>query len=298
VAWKIVSVVLPIHNESESLEELVQRLSQTFNKLAQDFEIVMVDDGSSDGSLDKIKSIANTNSKVRVIELARNYGQTAALAAGIDNSNGDVIITMDADLQHVPEEIPRFLAKLEEGFDIVSGWRETRTDGLLLRRIPSFCANRLMRMLSGIQITDFASTFKAYRAETAKSIELFGELHRFIPVLASRLGAKIVEIPIKVEPRKKGQSKYGANYLTKPIRAFGRLFFFFFGTGFLISVVLMFLWLIGSIGGVIEHAAMLLFSVFMMSVGVIFLVTGILAELISRIYINTNKTKIYKIRER
>jgi len=308
-----VSVVVPIFNEHELVEELMRRLRETLDKLSIPYEIVFVDDGSRDGSLEKLIQLAVAHKNIRVIELSRNYGQTAALAAGIDAASGEVIVTMDGDLQHEPEQIPRFLETLSEGYDIVSGWRETRTDNALLRRLPSWCANSLMRYLSGVGLRDFASTFKAYRAELVKRIEFFGELHRFIPVLANRIGARMVEIPISVHPRKSGASKYGisrtfgviedlvflefySHYLTKPIRAFGKLFFLFFGAGFLIAASLLGLWLVGEISNVLQRGGLLLFAVFLMIIGVQFLVAGILAELLSRIYLHTSQSKIYSVR--
>lgn len=310
---KTLSIVVPLFNEEAVAVELVSRLDAQCRNCAEDYEIIIVDDGSTDRSLAALKDALSKFSKLKIIELARNFGQTAALAAGIDAAKGDVIVTMDGDLQHSPEEMPRFLEKLAEGADIVSGWREVRTDGFFLRRLPSLAANALMRRLSGLAIRDFGSTYKAYRAEVLKRIELFGELHRFIPVLASRIGAKIVEIPISVAPREKGASKYGLGrifgvfediiflefyfrYLTKPIRAFGRLFILFFGAGFIISTALMTLWLFGFIKAVWSHSALLLFSVFLMTIGVQFLAAGILAELISRIYVHTSANKIYTIR--
>jgi glycosyltransferase involved in cell wall biosynthesis len=308
-----ISVVVPVFNEQEVLVELHSRLVTVLEPFARNFEIIFVDDGSRDGSFSALKQIQKSDSRVVVIELSRNFGQTAALAAGIDAAKGDVIVTMDGDLQHSPDDIPRFIVKLDEGFDIVSGWREIRTDNYFLRKFPSACANGLMRYLSGMTIKDFGSTFKAYRAELVKRIELFGELHRFIPVLAHRIGARIVEIPISVHPRKKGSSSYGlgrtfgvfedliflefySNYLTKPIRAFGKLFFLFFGCGFLISAVLLLLWLVGLIGAVLEHGALLLFSVFLMIIGIQFLVAGVFAELLTRIYLQTSNSKIYSVR--
>lgn len=308
-----ISIVVPVYNEDDVLEQLHGRLDAVLAGLGVQYEVVFVDDGSRDKSREVLARLSAASAKVRVLELARNFGQTAALAAGIDYASGDVIITMDGDLQHTPEDIPRFLAKLGEGFDVVSGWRETRTDNFWLRRIPSLCANWLMRFVSGISIKDFGSTYKAYRADLVKRVELFGELHRFIPVLANRIGARMTEIPIIVAPRKQGVSKYGltrafgvfedlvflefySNYLTKPIRAFGRLFFVFFGIGFSISILLMFLWFIGLIGPVREHGALLLFSVLLMIMGIQFLVAGVLAELLTRIYLHTSNNKIYTVR--
>lgn len=309
-----VSVVVPLYNEGAVVNELLERLHAVLAELKCSAEIICVDDGSVDDSAARVCAFQHGAPQVVLVKLARNYGQTAALAAGIDFARGAVIITLDGDLQHAPEEIPRFLEKLGEGYDIVSGWREIRTDDLWSRRVPSRAANFLVRALSGVEIHDFGSTFKAYRASVLKQLELFGELHRFIPVLADRFGAKIVEIPITVHPRPRGTSNYSllrtfgvfedlvflafySHYLTKPIRAFGLLFFLFFSGGFLISAALMGAWMIGSIPRVLDHGALLLFSVFLMIVGVQFLVAGVIAELLTRIYLHTGKSKIYAVRE-
>lgn len=310
----MISAVIPIFNEADVVRELYRRLVAVLENQGRPFEIVFVDDGSSDGSLEILKEIAAADRRVVAVELAKNYGQTASLAAGIDLARGDIIVTMDGDLQHQPEEIPKLLAKLEEGYDIVSGWRERRTDNVMVRQIPSRCANMLMRRLTGVHVRDFGSTFKAYRSVILKRLELFGELHRFIPVLAHRIGARITEIAIEVPPRETGKSNYGlmrvfgvledivflefySNYLTKPIRAFGRLFFIFFGTGFSIATILMLLWGAGVIGAVYERPALLLFAVFTMIVGVQFLILGVLAELLTRIYLHTSQSKIYFVRQ-
>lgn len=307
------SIVVPVFEEEDSLIELIARLESTISKLAVTYEIVLVDDGSKDRSLELMKKLQETKKSVLVIELARNFGQTAGLAAGIDAARGDVIVTMDGDLQHAPEDIPRFLIELDKGFDIVSGWRQTRTDHLLLRRLPSLFANRLMGFLSGVRIRDFGSTFKAYRAAAIKNLDLFGELHRFIPVLAHQAGARITEIPIAVHPRVAGASKYGlgrtlgvfqdivflefySNYLTKPLRAFGKLALIFCSAGFLIASTLMLLWAVRYVNAVIDHAAMLLFSVFLMIIGVQFFVVGVLAEFLLRIYLKSFNKKIYNVR--
>ncbi len=310
----MISVVVPLHNEEEAAPVLAQKLSDVLSRVGKPFELVFVDDGSLDKTLANLLTAQNKIAQLKIIELSRKHGQTAAIAAGVDSARGDIIITMDGDLQHDPEVIPRFLNKLDEGFDIVSGWREVRTDNAVIRRLPSKLANALMRRVSGVKVRDFGSTYKAYRAALLKKIELFGELHRFIPVLAAREGAKIAEIPIAVHPRTMGASKYSlsrtfgvfedilflgffTHHLTKPIRAFGRLFFWFFGAGFLISAALMVLWFFGRISAVWEHSALLMFSVFMMTVGFQFLVVGILAEILMRIYHHTSQTNIYSIRQ-
>lgn len=307
------SIVVPIFNEQLLIQELYTRLTAVLAEIGQSYEIIFVDDGSSDGSLQLLTKIQSEDERVGVIEFTRNFGQTAALAAGIDFAHGEVIITMDGDLQHEPEVIPHFLEKLDQGFDLVSGCRQKRSDNVFARQIPSWIANRLMRFLSGVNVKDFGSTYKAYRSSMLKQLELFGELHRFIPVLADRIGGRITEIPIVVAARKSGQSNYGlrrvfgvledlvflefyANYLTKPIRAFGKLFFLFFGIGFSISFSLMLLWFVGQISAVWEHSAALMLSVFLMIIGVQFLVVGILAELLTRIYHHTSDTKIYTVR--
>ncbi len=309
-----ISVVVPLYNEEENVVELYNELKEVLGRREEEYEIIFVNDGSSDTTEEKLKDLAKGDKRVKVISLSRQYGQTSALAAGIDFASGDVIITMDGDLQHNPEEIPFFLEEINKGWDVVTGWRKKRLDNFFLRQLPSYLANSLMRWISGIKVRDFGSTFKAYKAPVIKQIELFGELHRFIPVLAVKGGAKIKEIPINIRERKGGKSKYGIkrafgvfedliflyfylHYLQNPIRAFGKLFFLFFGAGFLISTALMVLWLFGVIGAVIEHGALLLFSVFLMVTGVQFLVGGIVAELLSRIYFRTGQLKIYSVRK-
>jgi len=309
----MISVVVPLHNEEDAAPILAEQLFKVLSDIKDDFEIIFIDDGSLDQTLTRLLELRKKIPELKIVELSRKHGQTAAIAAGIDQAKGDIIITMDGDLQHDPADIPRFLEKIKEGFDVVSGWREVRTDNAVFRRLPSKFANTLMRWVSGVNVKDFGSTYKAYRSALLKRIELFGELHRFIPVLAAKEGARIAEIPISVHPRTHGYSKYSlsrtfgvfedifflsffTHHLTKPIRAFGRLFFLFFGTGFLISAALMILWCVGIIGAVWEHSALLLFSVFMMTVGFQFLVVGILAEILMRIYHHTSQKSIYSVR--
>ena len=179
------SIVVPFHNEEENVTALYDRLKAVMEKVGDSFELVFVDDGSSDRTYKLLEEIAAVDSRVLVVKLRRNFGQTSALAAGFDHAQGDYILAMDGDLQHDPEEIPNFLAKLEEGYDVVSGWRKERIDNFVMRRIPSRCANWLMAKLSGVDIHDFGTTFKAYRREVIHNIPLYGEMHRFIPALAS-----------------------------------------------------------------------------------------------------------------
>src|ERR1017187_2602455 len=203
------SIGVPFHNEEENVTVLYARLKQVMEQVGESFELVLVDDGSDDRTCKLLGEIAAVDSRVLVIKLRRNFGQTSALAAGFDHATGEFILAMDGDLQHDPAEIPNFLEKLEEGYDVVSGWRKDRVDSFLMRRFPSRCANWLMAKLSGVDIHDFGTTFKAYRREVIQNIPLYGEMHRFIPALASWYGASICEIPIKNINRERGKSHYG-----------------------------------------------------------------------------------------
>lgn len=232
------SIVVPFHNEEENVTVLYARLKQVMEQVGESFELVLVDDGSSDKTYKLLEEIAAVDSRVLVVKLRRNFGQTSALAAGFDHASGDFILAMDGDLQHDPNEIPNFLEKLEEGYDVVSGWRKERIDNFVMRRIPSRCANWLMAKLSGVDIHDFGTTFKAYRHEVIQNIPLYGEMHRFIPALASWYGASICEIPIKNVHRERGKSHYGIGrtfrvffdlltirfllkYMSRPLHFFG-----------------------------------------------------------------------------
>jgi glycosyltransferase involved in cell wall biosynthesis len=234
------SIVVPFHNEEENVTALYDRLKAVMEQIGDTFELVFVDDGSRDRTYRLLEEIAAVDSRVLVIKLRRNFGQTSALAAGFDHSQGEFVLAMDGDLQHDPEEVPSFLAKLEEGYDVVSGWRSQRGDNFLLRRIPSRCANWLMAVISGVNIHDFGTTFKAYRREVIQNIPLYGEMHRFIPALASWYGASICEIPISNPAREFGKSHYGISrtfrvffdlltirfllkYMTRPLHFFGTI---------------------------------------------------------------------------
>ncbi|MBM3776376.1 MAG: glycosyltransferase family 2 protein, partial [Acidobacteria bacterium] len=205
----MLSVVIPVHNEEHAILPLYDRLSLVLASLGGDYEILFVDDASADRSFDLLANLAETDSHLVVVRLRRNFGQSAALSAGFHQAQGSVVIAMDGDLQHAPEDIPVLLAKIEEGYDIASGWRRERNDSRLTRKLPSRVANWLMAKASGLELRDFGTTFKAYRAEVLREVNLYGELHRFIPALASFYGARVAEVPITVSERVSGNSHYG-----------------------------------------------------------------------------------------
>src|SRR5919205_970270 len=232
------SIFLPVFNEEPNLLPLHAKLDEALKSLGRSAEIVYVDDGSTDGSLRILREIVDLDPRVRVVALRRNYGQTAAMAAGIDAARGKVLIPMDADLQNDPADISRLLQKLDEGYDVVSGWRKNRKDKMVTRKIPSMIANRLISWIGGVPLHDYGCSLKAYRRESLQDVRLYGEMHRFIPIYAAWAGAPVTEIPVEHHPRTMGKSKYGlsrtlkvvfdlmtikfmASYQTKPIYVFG-----------------------------------------------------------------------------
>ena len=236
----MLSIVIPIHNEEPSILPLYDRLTAVLEQLQRPYEILFVDDASTDRSFELLANLVETDGHLKVIRLRRNFGQTAALSAGFHEAKGDVVIAMDGDLQHAPEDIPALLEKIDEGYDIASGWRKHRVDNAIMRKIPSRIANWLMAKASGMDLRDFGTTFKAYRAEVLKDVNLYGELHRFIPALASFYGARVAEVPIRNTPRAAGDSHYGIGrtfrvlfdiltikfllkYFTRPMHFFGAL---------------------------------------------------------------------------
>jgi glycosyltransferase involved in cell wall biosynthesis len=289
------SIVVPFHNEQENVTELYDRLKIVMENAGEGFELVFVDDGSSDRTFPLLREIAAIDSRVVVVRLGRNFGQTSALAAGFDHAQGEYVIAMDGDLQHDPADIPQFLAKLREGYDIVSGWRKRRIDNFWFRRLPSRCANWLMAKLSGVDIHDFGTTFKAYRRDLLQSVPLYGEMHRFIPALASWHGARICEIPIQNVNRERGASHYGLGrtvrvffdlitirfllrYLSRPLHFFGAIGVLSGFAGFVIAAVLLALKLIRGLQ-VMDHAPLLIFAAVLIVAGVQLLALGLLGEM-------------------
>jgi len=308
-----ISIIVPFYNEQENIKELYDRLTQVLKKLNLKYELIFIDDGSTDNTYQLLTEIFLKDKKFKFINLRKNFGQTAALSAGFDLAQGEIIISMDGDLQHDPADIPKLLDKMKEGYDIVSGWRKNRVDNLIFRRFPSMVANRIMKSLSGVNIHDFGTTFKAYKREVIKDIHLYGELHRFIPALASRTGVRITEVPIKNIVRHKGKSKYGLSrvrrvifdlltvkfiisFIDRPLQFFGLIGLGFGTIGFIIALIL-------TVGfyffglSIIENLGNLILSIFLMILGVQFIMSGLLAEVISRVYFKTHNAKIYSIKE-
>jgi len=308
------SIVVPIHNEEPSILPLYYRLTLVLEKLRKPYEIIFVDDASTDRSFDLLANLVETDGRLKVIRLRRNFGQTAALAAGFDEAQGSVIITLDGDLQHAPEDIPALLEKIEEGYDIASGWRKNRVDNAVTRKLPSRIANWLMAKVSHVELRDFGTTFKAYRAEIIKDVNLYGELHRFIPALASLYGARIAEVPIKNIPRPAGGSHYGLSrtfrvmfdiftiwfllkYFTRPMHFFGKwgLLSASAGGGVLTFLAVKKIWTGGDI--ITEHGPLMVLGGIALVAGLILFCTGLLGEVLTRTYFESQGRRLYAVRE-
>jgi glycosyltransferase involved in cell wall biosynthesis len=309
-----VSIVVPFHNEELNVIELYGRLQGVMEELGCDYQFVFVDDGSTDHTYKLLKELAEIDRHVIAVRLRRNFGQTGALAAGFAHSTGEYVIAMDGDLQHDPAEIPSFLEKIEEGYDIVSGWRSHRVDNLLLRKIPSRCANWLMAKLSGVNIHDFGTTFKAYRGELLRQLPLYGEMHRFIPAIASAYGASICEVPIQNNHRKHGESHYNLSrtfrvffdlmtirfllrYMSRPLHFFGRLGVMNIVLGSAISLWLLMWKLLTGIDVVQQHGLLLVFATVQSLVGLQLVALGLLGELNVWQYFNPSARRAYAVSE-
>jgi glycosyltransferase involved in cell wall biosynthesis len=306
-----ISVVIPVYNEAEVLPELYRALSDALDHLPQSAEIIFADDGSKDGSADTLDGFAEVDPRVRVLHLSRNYGQTAALMAAIQESAGGVIIPMDGDGQNDPADIPRLLAKLGEGYDVVSGWRVSRQDRSLTRRLPSVVANRLISAVLRVPLHDYGCSLKAYRREVVEDVRLYGEMHRFIPIYAAWEGARVTELAVAHHPRRFGESKYGLGRISRVLldllllyfidRAFDRPIQFFgkIALGFLGLSLATFVWALGLKYGfdtsLIQTPLPLLAAVIGLS-GILFLLLGIIAEIQVRIYFESRGRPPYKIK--
>ena len=309
----MLSVVIPIHNEEPAILPLYDRLTHVLERLRDTYEIIFVDDSSTDRSFDLLANLVETDAHLKVLRLRRNFGQTAALAAGFDEAQGEVIVSLDGDLQHDPADIPKLLEKIDEGFDIASGWRKNRVDNAVTRKIPSRIANWMMKRASGVELHDFGTTFKAYRAEVLKDINLYGELHRFIPALASFYGAKVAEVPIRNIERPNGTSHYGLGrtfrvffdiltikfllrYLTRPMHFFGQWGLAAIALG---SVMLLWIFLSKLLGHAViaEHGPLLAAGALLWISGLMAFSTGLIGEVLMRTYFESQGRRIYAVRE-
>jgi glycosyltransferase involved in cell wall biosynthesis len=306
------SIVVPVYNEAENIPDLISSITAAMHGFTDSYEIVLIDDGSTDNSFVLLKSLAQRDSHLRLIRFGINYGQTAALAAGFHHAKGKVIITMDADLQNDPTDIPTLMEKIQEGYDVVSGWRKERHDHFWSRRLPSVAANRVISYITGLRLRDYGCTLKAYRREIIRHIDLYGEMHRFIPALARWAGASVTEIVVKHHPRTKGKSKYGLSrtlrvmldlfvvkflmtYSTQPIQIFGGLgLLCLFLSFFTLAVVLG----LRLFAGVDMSGNPLLYASFTgIMLSVMLLLMGLNAELQARTYHESQRKPIYVVRE-
>lgn len=306
------SVVIPVLNEAENLPILAERLTRALDGLGRSYEIIVIDDGSRDASFAILRDLARENPHLRVVRLRRNFGQTAAFSAGFDRARGDVVVTLDADLQNDPADIGALLAKIEEGYDVVSGWRAHRQDPFINRRLPSIIANWIISRVTGVRLHDFGCSLKAYRADVLGGIRLYGELHRFIPAIASWQGVAVTELPVHHAPRQFGKSKYGIgrtfrvildlitirfllSYGTRPMQIFGLLGLIIGGLGTLVGVFLTYTKLF--YGESIGNRPLLLLAVLLIVVGMQLISMGLIGELVVRTYYETQSKPIYVVRE-
>jgi glycosyltransferase involved in cell wall biosynthesis len=310
--WPQISLVIPLYNEAESIPALRQQLTQALHECGYTYEIVIVDDGSQDRSFALLQAWAAEDEHLTVVRFRRNFGQTAAFSAGFDHARGEVVITMDADLQNDPHDIPKLMAKLEEGYDIVSGWRKDRQDRFLDRKLPSLLANRLISNVTDVQLHDYGCSLKAYRREVLQHVRLYGELHRFIPALASQAGGTVAEVAVNHRARQFGRSKYGISrtirvtldlitiwflgaYSTRPIHVFGTLGILSALGGIVAGLFLTYQKLV--LGENIGGRPLLLLAVLLVVIGVQLITMGLLGEMVTRTYHESQNKPIYIVRQ-
>lgn len=306
------TVIIPVFNEEPNIPALFEVLWPQLQALKTSFEVIVVNDGSRDGSLRLLKGEASKRRELRVVDFRRNFGQTAAMMAGIDHARGEIIISLDADLQNDPADIPMLLKKLDEGFDVVSGWRKDRQDAKLTRTLPSRIANWLISRISGVSLHDYGCTLKAYRSEMLKGVRLYGEMHRFIPIYASWQGAKVTEMVVRHHPRRHGKSNYGLertikvlldilvvkflySYFGKPIYVFGMFGFFSFLIALVSGLIAIYLKLFEGVSFISTPLPML--TVLTILIGFISVLMGLLAEMLVRIYFESQQRAAYDVRE-
>jgi glycosyltransferase involved in cell wall biosynthesis len=307
-----ISVIIPVCDEEENLEILSTKLKSVLDKLQKDYEIIFIDDGSTDRSYQVLKNLAKNNSGIKLIKFRKNYGKTAAIAAGVKASNGNYIVTIDGDLQNDPEDIPLMLQKIDHGYDVVSGWRQNRKDNPLLTNFPSVVANKIISFMTGVKLRDNGCFLKVFRAETLKDISLYGEMHRFIVPLACMEGAKVLEVPVKHHSRIHGHSKYNVtktfqvvldlltvlffkNFITKPLHIFGILSFVTILLALVFGCFALYKKIFLGNNYILEHIMMVCLFTF---TGLQFISIGIIAEILVRIYHSSSKNNdAYKIKE-
>jgi glycosyltransferase involved in cell wall biosynthesis len=306
------SVVIPLYNEAENIEPLYSELSAALLEIDRTYEVIVVDDGSRDNSFARLKAIHEKDPRWRVIRFRRNFGQTAGFSAGFDAARGEIVITIDADLQNDPRDIPKLLARMNDGYDIVSGWRMDRKEPFLSRRLPSMMANRMISRATGVVLHDYGCSLKAYRSEVVKNVRLYGELHRFIPAVASSMGVTVSEVPVNDRERQFGSSKYGISrtfkvlldlitvrymldYANRPLRIFGAVGLGMAAVGILIGIYLTVVKL--ALGQDIGNRPLLLLAALLVILGVQMISMGLLAEMVMRTYHEVQDKPIYVIRE-
>ena len=306
------SIVIPIYNEEENIDPLYQEIIDALNGKYTNFEIIFINDGSLDQSLIRLKTLNKKDSRLKIINFRKNFGQSTAISAGFDYCNGDIVVTLDGDLQNDPADIPNIVKKVAEGYDIVNGWRKYRKDKLITKRIPSFFGNKLISFITRVKLHDYGCTLRGFKREVVKNLKLYGEMHRYIPAIASRMGIKFVEIPVNHRKRKFGKSKYGLtrtfrvvldlisikfllSFSHRPLQIFGGLGIFMMGSGFLTGLYLTYVKyvLLEPIAG----RPLLFFTVLAIFLGFQFITLGLIAEMLTRIYhVGLNKD-VYSIRD-
>jgi len=306
------SVVIPLFNEQENIEPMLEELVAVLGSLEKSYEIILVDDGSRDRTYELACLQAESNRQIKLLRLRRNFGQTAAMAAGFDHASGDVVIPMDGDMQNDPRDISRLLDMVDEGYDVVSGWRKGRKDAFVSRKLPSMIANRIISRTTGVALRDYGCTLKAYRREVLSQVNLYGELHRFVPALASMIGARITEIPVNHRERERGVSKYGIDrtlrvvldlitvkfllkYSTRPMQLFGKWAFSTFVVSLLSGSMTLYMKLVEGLS--MNRNPLLVLTAFLLFMSVQFVVMGLLGELVTRIYHEVQEKTIYTVRE-
>lgn len=306
------SVLIPVFNEEENVSPLFDRLIIALEKTGRPYEVIFIDDGSSDGTLEILLDISRKNPNIKIISFSRNFGQTAALSAGIDFSKGEILIPMDGDLQNNPEDILPLLQKLEEGYDVVSGWRKSRKDPFLTRRIPSMIANKIISFIGGVYLHDYGCTLKAYKRDILKNIRLYGEMHRFIPIYAQWIGARVSEIPVSHFPRRSGSSKYGMSrvfkvildlmvikfllsYSQKPIYVFGGMGLLMMLGALISGGYAIYLKIFKQVSLILTPLPLL--CALLLLLGFLSILMGFLAEILTRTYYESQGKPTYQIKE-